>query len=97
LPLVRPQQEVNPIVEDGDRIVIDCYRVKVELTKDGEVRFYAYNARNKGDVLVLVKSDKILLTWEHGGNKTKEILKERMKQVVFSKVFNHEDDGRSIR
>ena len=97
MPLVKSQPQVNPIMEDGDRILIDCYRLKIELTRDGQVRVYAFNPRNKGDVLIQIKSDKILLTWEHEKHKTKEILKERMKQVVFSKVFNHEDDGRSIR
>lgn len=75
----------TPFLIEKDRVLVDCYRFKIEMSSEGQIRVYAYNPREKGDVLILFESDKIRLNWEHG--KEKEILKERLTEVVFEKVF----------
>jgi len=79
----------DPVTIDNDKVLIDCYRFKIEITKEGYLKIYAFNPRARGDVLVLIKPDKIELTWEDG--RTKEILKERLATVVFNKLFEDDD------
>lgn len=80
--MTKPEE---PFYESKDRIEVDCYRFKVEILKDGSLKIYAFNSRTKGDVCILIKSDKITLTWEYG--KEKDILKERIAEIVFERVL----------
>lgn len=75
----------RPFSIDDSQVLVDCYRFKIEITKEGYIRLYAYNESKKGDIMVVVKPDSLVLVWEKGFRK--EILKERLQKVIFSKLF----------
>lgn len=75
----------TPFLIEKERVVVDCYRFKIEINSEGQIRIYAYNTSKKGDVCILFEPNKIKLNWEYG--KEKEVLKERLREIVFEKVF----------
>jgi len=66
----------NPVrIESEDRIEVDCYRFKMDVTKEGYVRIYAFNPSTKGDVEIIIEGrfSQAIISRE-GYRKRKEIL-----------------------
>lgn len=84
------KRKVNPVVIEEERVLVDCYRFKIEITDEGLIRVYAFNSRDKGDVEIILSPFKILLTKEIDG-KLEEILKGRMAEIVYKKVLEEEN------
>jgi len=71
----RLRKKYNPVIIEEDIVTVDCYRFKMEVTKEGFLRIYAFNSSEKGDVQIIVEGrlSRVLLTQE-GRKGEKEVL-----------------------
>lgn len=82
----------NPITidEEHDEIFVECYRFKVEISPDGELRIYALNSiANGGDTEITIKGNlkSLIVKQEHRGfEKEIPIFQDYMKNPSQRKI-----------
>jgi len=74
--MIRKAPKINPVtIESEDRIEVECFRFKMDVTKDGYIRICALNPSTIGDVEIIIEGQfSQTIVSREGYRKRKEVL-----------------------
>lgn len=70
------EKGINPRIIEETKVLVNCYRIKIERVGNGIIRVYCYNSRDKGGdtAIEIDKNLDEIIIWAEGKRGKKVIL-----------------------